>query len=70
MSEVSAFQDSLNEKKAENKDFSYKREANESIAEALLRFLPQTSADDYTYASGRKGRFQENPRGYPKTLWA
>lgn len=68
VSEVSAFQDSLNEKKAENKDFSYKREPNESIAEALLRFLPQTSADDYTYASGRKGRFSGKSTGLPKNL--
>ena len=68
VSEVSAFQDGLNEKKAENKDFSYKREANESIAEALLRFLPQTSADDYTYASGRKGRFSGKSTGLPKNL--
>ena len=68
VSEVSAFQDGLNEKKADNKDFSYKREANESIAEALLRFLPQTSADDYTYASGRKGRFSGKSTGLPKNL--
>ena len=68
ISEVSAFQDGLNEKKADNKDFSYKREANESIAEALLRFLPQTSADDYTYASGRKGRFSGKSTGLPKNL--
>ena len=68
VSEVSAFQDGLNEKKADNKDFSYKREVNESIAEALLRFLPQTSADDYTYASGRKGRFSGKSTGLPKNL--
>ena len=68
LSEVSAFQDGLNEKKAANKDFSYKREANESIAEALLRFLPKTSADDYTYASGRKGRFSGKSTGLPKNL--
>ena len=68
VSEVSTFQDGLNEKKADNKDFSYKREANESIAEALLRFLPQTSADDYTYASGRKGRFSGKSTGLPKNL--
>ena len=68
ISEVSAFQDKLNEKKADNKDFSYKREANESIAEALLRFLPKTSADDYTYASGRKGRFSGKSTGLPKNL--
>ena len=68
ISEVSAFQDGLNEKQADNKDFSYKREANESIAEALLRFLPQTSADDYTYASGRKGRFSGKSTGLPKNL--
>ena len=68
LSKVSAFQDTLNEKKASNTDFSYKREANESIAEALLRFLPQTSADDYTYASGRKGRFSGKSTGLPKNL--
>ena len=68
VSEVSTFQDGLNEKKSDNKDFSYKREANESIAEALLRFLPQTSADDYTYASGRKGRFSGKSTGLPKNL--
>ena len=68
LSEVSAFQDGLNEKKAANKDFSYKREANESIAEALIRFLPKTSADDYTYASGRKGRFSGKSTGLPKNL--
>ena len=68
LNEVGTFQDSLNEKRAADKDFSYKREANESIAEALLRFLPKTSADDYTYASGRKGRFSGKSTGLPKNL--
>jgi hypothetical protein len=68
ISEVGAFQDKLNEQRASNKDFSYKREANESIAEALIRFLPKTSADDYTYASGRKGRFSGKSTGLPKNL--
>ncbi len=68
ISEVGAFQDKLNEQRASNKDFSFKREANESIAEALIRFLPKTSADDYVYASGRKGRFSGKSTGLPKNL--
>ena len=68
ISEVGAFQDRLNEQRASNKDFSFKREANESIAEALIRFLPKTSADDYVYASGRKGRFSGKSTGLPKNL--
>ena len=68
ISEVGAFQDKLNEQRASNKDFSFKREANESIAEALIRFLPKTSANDYTYASGRKGRFSGKSTGLPKNL--
>ena len=68
LDEVGAFQDGLNEQRASNPDFSYKRETNESIAEALFRFLPQTSAGDYKYASGRKGRFSGKSTGLPKNL--
>jgi len=68
LDEVGAFQDGLNEQRTSNPDFSYKREANESIAEALFRFLPQTSAGDYKYASGRKGRFSGKSTGLPKNL--
>jgi len=68
LDEVGAFQDGLNEQRTSNPGFSYKREANESIAEALFRFLPQTSAGDYKYASGRKGRFSGKSTGLPKNL--
>jgi hypothetical protein len=57
LEDVSEFQSKLSEKRAEDKSFSFKRELNETMAEGFLKFLPLSSAPQYKYESGRKGRY-------------
>jgi len=70
LEDVSEFQSKLSEKRAEDKSFSFKRELNETMAEGFLKFLPLSSAPQYKYESGRKGRYSGKSTGLPKNLMA
>ena len=40
------------------------------MAEGFLKFLPLSSAPQYKYESGRKGRYSGKSTGLPKNLMA
>jgi len=70
LEDVPEFQSKLSEKRAEDKSFSFKRELNETMVEGFLKFLPLSSAPQYKYESGRKGRYSGKSTGLPKNLMA
>jgi len=70
LDDVSDFQKKLSEKRSQDKSFSFKREANETMVEGFLKFLPLSAAPEYKYESGRKGRYSGKSTGLPKNLMA